>query len=74
MNYQDEELLEQGKANMRGAIATVGVEEAAGKWADEYAGPFNQNEHAAIRGAILAAFEAGMLHAMMTHKETLGEF
>lgn len=66
MNYQDTELLEQGKANMRGAITTVGVEEAAAKWADEYAGPFNQAEHAAIRGAILAAFEAGMLHQLNT--------
>jgi hypothetical protein len=64
MNYQDEELLEQGKANMRGAINTVGVEEAAAKWADEHAGPFNQADHAAIRGAILAAFEAGMLHQL----------
>lgn len=64
MNYQDDDLLEQGKANMRGAINTVGVEEAAARWADHHAGPFNQEDHAAIRGAILAAFEAGMLHQM----------
>lgn len=60
----EDELLEQGKANMRGAINTVGVEEAAARWADHHAGPFNQADHAAIRGAILAAFEAGQLHQL----------
>ena len=56
--------LENGKAAMRGNIATVGIEAAAGLWADELAGPFNEADHARIRGAILAAFEAGMLHQL----------
>lgn len=54
--------VEKGKAAMRGNIATLGIETAAGLWADELAGPFNREEHARIRGAIMAAFEAGMLH------------
>lgn len=66
MNYQDQDLLEQGKANMRGAINTVGVEEAAARWADHHAGPFNQADHAAIRGAILAAYEAGQLSKVVS--------
>lgn len=56
--------LENGKAAMRGNINTLGIETAAGLWADEIAGPFNVEEHARIRGAFLAAFEAGMLHQL----------
>lgn len=64
MNDDDRMLahLEQGKADMRGAINTVGIEEAAYLWATELSGPFNAREHAMIRGAFLAAFEAGMSH------------
>lgn len=54
--------LEDGKATMRGRIATKGIEAAAGDLADELAGPFNPEEHARIMGAILAAYEAGQLH------------
>lgn len=66
MNEQDkiDAHLENGKARMRGQINTVGIEEAAGYWADELAGPFNTREHAMIRGAFAAAFEAGMLHQL----------
>jgi hypothetical protein len=53
--------VENGKAAMRGNVATLGIETAAGLWADELAGPFNEADHARIRGAFLAAFEAGML-------------
>jgi hypothetical protein len=53
--------IEAGKA-MRGNISTVGIEAAAGLWADELAGPFNVEDHARIMGAFLAAFEAGRLH------------
>lgn len=59
----DDTYVEQGKAAMRGNINTLGIEAAAGLWADEYAGPFNTAEHARIRGAFLAAFEAGQLEA-----------
>jgi hypothetical protein len=56
--------LENGKAAMRGTINTLGIEAAAGLWADELAGPFHPEDHARIRGAFLAAFEAGMLHQL----------
>jgi hypothetical protein len=56
--------LENGKAAMRGNINTLGIETAAGLWADELAGPFLPADHARIRGAFLAAFEAGMLHQL----------
>lgn len=58
--------VENGEAAMRGNIHTLGIETAAGLWADEIAGPFNVEEHARIRGAFLAAFEAGMLHQLST--------
>lgn len=56
--------VEAGKAAMRGNVATLGIEAAAGLWADELAGPFHPEDHARIRGAFLAAFEAGMLHQL----------
>lgn len=56
--------VEAGKAAMRGNINTLGIETAAGLWADELAGPFAPADHARIRGAFLAAFEAGMLHQL----------
>jgi hypothetical protein len=59
---QDTEHLEAGKAGMRGLINTIGIEGAAGIWADAFAGPFNEVEHANIWGAFLAAFDAGRLH------------
>lgn len=58
--------LENGKAAMRGNINTLGIEAAAGLWADELAGPFLNDDHARVRGAFLAAFEAGMLHQLNT--------
>lgn len=56
--------LENGKTAMRGNINTLGVEAAAGLWADELAGPFNPEDHARIVGAFLAAYEAGQLNAL----------
>lgn len=58
--------LEDGKATMRGNIATHGIETAAGIWAGALASPFNVEEHDRIKGAFLAAFEAGMLHQLNT--------
>lgn len=55
---------EHGKADMRGRINTVGIEDAAAKVADAYAAPGNDEEHARLRGIIEAAFEAGRLHQL----------
>lgn len=57
-----EDHLENGKAAMRGNINTLGIETAAGLWAAALAGPFNEADHDRIKGAFLAAFEAGMSH------------
>lgn len=55
-----------GAADMRGRIATVGIEEAAEIVANAYAAPANAREWDRIKGIILATFEAGMLHQLNT--------
>lgn len=59
----------QGAADMRGIIATHGIEVADRLVAEAWAPPFDLNAQSRLRGIIRAAYEAGQLDGMTNKRQ-----